>query len=385
MKLLHTGDWHVGKTIRGRSRADEFRDVFAEIAGIAKAQEVDVVLIAGDLFDTVTPTAESEQIVYQALLKLSQCADHVVMISGNHDNHRRLAAIKPLLELTNIHVAPTVARPDGGGCLRLVMADDQVLNLSLLPFVSQRGIVGVDQLMEQDADEHSMAYAERLSRVVSLLTATIDPSAVNVLLAHAMVHGGRLGGGERDAHTIYEYSVPTTVFPAHLHYVALGHLHRAQKLEGGCPIHYSGSILQLDFGEEEDKKSVNVIEAIPGAPAIVQEIPLKEGKRLRTVKGTFDSIVKVADQLQGDYLRVLLDEKPRIGLADEVRDLLPDAVDVRVLQHEQAIGGGKADMGGLKGPVELFEQYLKTRNVEDEDVFDLFKQLLGEEDATQAN
>jgi DNA repair protein SbcD/Mre11 len=383
MKLLHTGDWHVGKTIRGRSRSDEFRAVFTEIAGITEAQEVDVVLIAGDLFDTATPTAESEQIVYEALLALSQCAQHVVMISGNHDNHRRLAAIKPLLELTNIHVAPTVARPDGGGCLKLVVAD-QVLNLSLLPFVSQRGIVGVDELMQQDADEHSMAYAERLSRVISLLTATIDPSAVNVLLAHAMVHGGRLGGGERDAHTIFEYSVPTTVFPAHLHYVALGHLHRAQKLEGGCPIHYSGSILQLDFGEEEDKKSVNVIEAVPGAPAIVQEIPLKEGKRLRTVKGTFDSIVKISDQLQGDYLRVLLDEKPRIGLADEIRDLLPDAVDVRVLQHEQVIVCGKPDIRGL-GPVELFDQYLKTRNVEDKGVFDLFKQLLGEEDATQAN
>ena len=93
MRFLHTGDWHVGKTLRGRSRADEHRAVLAEIAAIAEAEQVDAVLVAGDLFDSAAPTAETEQIVYHALLALARTGAHVVVVSGNHDNERRLQAV----------------------------------------------------------------------------------------------------------------------------------------------------------------------------------------------------------------------------------------------------------------------------------------------------
>src|SRR5213596_2801936 len=102
MKLLHTSDWHVGKLLRGRSRADEHREVLAEIAGIAAAEEVDAVLVAGDLFDTAAPSPESEEIVYRALLGLAATGATVVVVAGNHDNPRRLSAVAPLLELGRV-------------------------------------------------------------------------------------------------------------------------------------------------------------------------------------------------------------------------------------------------------------------------------------------
>ena len=97
MRLLHTADWHVGRAIRGHSRADEHRAVLSEIAGLAAEHQVDVVLIAGDQFDTAAPSAEAEQIVYRALLDLAATGAQVVLVAGNHDNPRRWGAIAPLL------------------------------------------------------------------------------------------------------------------------------------------------------------------------------------------------------------------------------------------------------------------------------------------------
>ena len=386
MRILHTGDWHVGKTIRGRSRADEHQAVLNEIQEIASARQVELALVAGDLFDTAAPTAESEEIVYRALLGLSTAAGHLVVISGNHDNQRRLGAVKPLLELTNVHVAPDVARPQEGGVLALQTAKGETANIAMLPFVSQRGIIKADALMAQDADDHAMAYAERLAHIIALLCAEAASGAVNLLLAHGMVHGGKMGGGERDAHTVFEYSIPTTAFPAHLHYVALGHLHRAQALPAPCPVHYCGSPLQLDFGEVDDTKSITIIEAYAGKPARIEEVALTAGRHLRTVRGTIEQLKARSEEFGDDYLRVELDEKPAAGLSDEVRGLFRNAVDVRVTQHETQPGRLKdrtAAMG--RSPIELFGMYLQEQSAENDDVIALFKELLEEHHAAQAD
>ena len=115
--LLHTSDWHVGKAIRGASRADEHRAVLAEIAELAGAHEADIVVVAGDLFDTATPSPESEQIVYEALLALAGTGATVAVIAGNHDNARGLRAVAPLLALGNVHLVAEPRRPDDGGVL----------------------------------------------------------------------------------------------------------------------------------------------------------------------------------------------------------------------------------------------------------------------------
>ena len=105
--VLHTSDWHVGKAIRGHSRADEHRAVLAEIAGVAAEHTVDLVVVAGDLFETSAPTPESESIVYRALLDLAATGAEVVVVSGNHDNAHRLRAVAPLLELCLLYTSPS--------------------------------------------------------------------------------------------------------------------------------------------------------------------------------------------------------------------------------------------------------------------------------------
>ena len=384
MRLLHTADWHVGKAVRGRSRAAEHRAVLAEIAGIARARAVDVALVAGDLYDNATPSAEAEDIVYGALLDLAAAVQHVVVVAGNHDNPGRLAAVRPLLERTNVHVTPRIARPDDGGALDLEIHPGERLRAILLPFVSQRGIVRAEDLMARGADEHAQAFAGRLAQVIGKLCADLPGNSVNILVGHAMVHGGVLGGGERSAHTIFDYSIPATAFPSGLHYVALGHLHRTQALPAACPVHYCGSPLQLDFGEALDAKSVKVVEARAGHPASVEEVPLSAGRRLLTLRG---SLGAVADGIgrQGDaYLRIELDEQPRHGLADEVRELSSHVVDVRIAGSADAPPPPPPEPEA--DPVTLFEEYLRHRREGDTAALQaLFRELLEAEYETDAD
>lgn len=388
MKILHTADWHVGKTIRGRSRADEHAAVLTEIADVAAREQVDLVIVAGDQFDTAAPSARAEAIVYRALLDLAATGAQVVVLAGNHDSSRRWDAVKPVLDHTNVHAAARLARPADGGVVDVPVASGQTARIALLPWVSQRSIVRADQLMELDADQHAGRYAERMRQIVEALTADFGPETVNIVAGHLTVAGGMptLGGGERAAHTIFDYVVPPAVFPADAHYVALGHLHLPHRIPGPCPIWYAGSPLALDFGEREtDHKAVLIAEADPGIPAEVRPVALQAGRRLRTLRGSLDEVLDRAGQVGDAHLRVILDEPARSGLADQVRRELPGVVDVSIAPPEDGPDDPDWDLDSLRGsPVDLFADYLEDRGVEDEELEALFRELLEEVHAPDA-
>ncbi len=379
MKLLHTSDWHVGRTIRGRSRLGEHRDALGEIVDIARREQVDVALVAGDLFDTAAPSPDAEKVVYRALLDLVEAGAQVVLIAGNHDNPRRWTAVRPLLELAEVHLGSELARPDDGGTIELTTRTGETAIIGLIPFLSQRKIVKADDLMARDGYEHQGKYADRCRVIVEAMAQRFRDDTVNILLAHLTVVGGAMGGGERTAHTVFDYHVPPTVFPASAHYVALGHLHEAQQIPAAAPVWYSGSPLQLDFGEEEKPKHVLVVDAAPGTPATVEKVRLSGGRSLRTLRGTLEQVRAAAAPLGDAYLRVVLDEPGRAGLADEVRELLPNAVDVRIAGVEAEQASEAWDTDQLRqSPEALFAEYLAERNVDDPDLQMLFHELLEE-------
>jgi exonuclease SbcD len=386
VKFLHTSDWHVGKRIRGHSRADEHRAVFAEMTELAAAEQVDLVLVAGDLFETAAPTAESELIVNQALLGFAEIAP-VMVIAGNHDNPRRLAAVEPLLKLGRITMVAEPRSPDDGGVATITADDGTPVHVALLPFVSQRSIIRAGDLMSGAGFENAQTYGERMQRVIEALCSRFEPDHVNILMAHAFVHGGSSGGGERPAHLVDEYALATPDFPPSASYVALGHLHRAQQMLGATAIHYCGSPLQLDFGEQDQAKQVNLVSAEPGLPAKVTGVALNGGKRLRTLTGTVAELGAIAadDDLGDDWIRVRVTEPGRAGLAEEVRELLgPGVVDVRVERQEAATA--KTSREG-RTPQQLFGDYLKEMGVADARLQTRFAELLdesGSEGGTEA-
>jgi exonuclease SbcD len=211
VKILHTSDWHVGRKIRGRDRSEEHRAVLAELVEMADRNTVDLVLVAGDLFDTSSPTPVAEEIVWRALLDLSEVSP-VVVVAGNHDNPARLDAVGPLLARAGVSFVGAPRSPEEGG---VIAFEETGVKIAMLPFVSQRGIVRVEEIMSSDPDQHAGAYEDRLRRIIGLLTDDMGTDTVNLLVSHLTVHGAKEGGGERSAH-IFGYAIPAGLFPGHL-------------------------------------------------------------------------------------------------------------------------------------------------------------------------
>jgi DNA repair protein SbcD/Mre11 len=378
VRLLHTSDWHVGKSIRGASRADEHRAVLAEIASIAESEDVDLVIVAGDLFDSTSPSPESEEIVYQALLALAASGATVAVIAGNHDNAGGLRAVRPLLALGNVHLVAEPVRRTDGGVLALTARDGTPMRVALLPFVSKRGIVRAADLMAAEGFENAQRYSERMRLLLDAVCASFTDETVNVLAAHTFVLGALEGGGERPAHLVDEYAVAGPSFPPTIGYGALGHLHRAQRIPAGPALHYCGSPLQLDFGEGEHPRQVNVVTIEPGVPADVRALRLAAGRPLRTVRGSVDELATVTFD-DDPWLRVVVRGERRAGLADDVRRMLGErAVDVRVdAPSGPAMTAVGRDHRG-RSPQDLFAEYLRSQGVGDERLGALFADLLDE-------
>ena len=381
MKFLHTADWHVGKTLKGRDRLEEQKAVLSEIASIAEAHEVDAVLVAGDLYDTSAPSAPAQQAVVRTLLRMRQAGAEVIVIAGNHDHGPTFEAYRPLMGVAGITVSGTVRMAERGGVMKFTAkSDNSDVQVAVLPFLSQRYAVRAAEIVANTPAENVRAYDEQIRQVLASLTAGFGDGTVNLVMAHLTCVGGSFGGGERPAQSIFEYSVPASVFPVSSHYVALGHLHRRQTLPAQAPVHYSGSPLAVDFGEQENKPVVCVVEATSGTPGRVTDIPVKSGRRLRTVHGTLDELEARKDDFGEDYLRVFLAEPVRAGLRDAAAGILPNALEVRIDPEFAASGTDdrktrSPEPAAIRTPSQLFADYCAERMVSDSRVTALFDQL----------
>lgn len=378
MKFIHTSDWHVGKTLKGADRLDEQRAVLAEITRLAEQHQVDAVLVAGDLYDSSAPSAQAQRLVVQTLLAMRQVGAEVIVISGNHDHGPTFEAYRPLMGVAGITLVGMARPPDKGGLVRFrARSGGEDVQVAVLPFLSQRHAVRAAEIVTQTPAESVRAYDAMVRAIVRALTGGFSDGTVNVLMAHLTCIGGLFGGGERQAQSIFEYSVPASIFPVSAHYVALGHLHRRQSLPAHCPVHYCGSPIAVDFGEQDNASVVCLVEASPSVPARVTDLPVTAGRRLRTVRGTLSELAARADSLGEDYLRVWLREPARAGLRDDTVQVLPNALEVRIDPEfaAQPRRTGPDLSAAIRTPAELFADYCAGEQVQDPRVAALFAEL----------
>ncbi|MEV6342248.1 exonuclease SbcCD subunit D [Actinoplanes sp. NPDC051851] len=378
MRILHTSDWHVGKVLKGRDRRDEHKRVLAQVIEIAQAEQPDLVIVAGDLYDTAAPTAEATRLVTRALSALRKTGARVVAIGGNHDNGQALDALRPWADAAGIELRGSFRDDPRDLLIEGTTAGGERWRLVALPFLSQRFAIRAAEMYHLTAAEANQTYADLVARLIGKLSESFDePGVVNLVTAHLTLVGASTGGGEREAHTIMGYAVPATVFPPNAHYVALGHLHRSQRVIAPCPTRYSGSPLAVDFGEEENVSSVAVVDVAVDRAAQVRDVPVTSARPLRTVRGDLEQLAKV--NLPEAWLRVLVREAPRPGLREDVQELLPNALEVRIdpdmLPDRTA---QRAAQRAGRSPRELFGDYLDSRGNAEEGVRELFDQLYDE-------
>jgi exonuclease SbcD len=378
MRILHTSDWHVGKVLKGRDREKEHTRVLAQIIDIAAAEMPDLILLAGDLYDTAAPSPASTRLVTRALSALRRTGARVVAIGGNHDNGAALDALRPWADAAGIELRGSVSDKPDDLIIRGTTDGGESWQVVALPFLSQRFAIRAAEMYELTAAEASQTYADHIARLIGKLSAGFDqPGTVNLLTAHLTVVGASTGGGEREAHTVMGYAVPASVFPPNAHYVALGHLHRAQQVIGPCPVRYSGSPLAVDFGEEENVCSVAIVDVAADKAARVRDVPVTSAVTLRTVRGSLDQLATV--NLPDAWLRVYVREAPRVGLREDVQELLPNALEVRIdpdMVPDKA-GERMAQRAG-RSPRELFGDYLDSRGNAEDGVRELFDELYDE-------
>ena len=382
MRFLHTGDWHVGRTIRRRQRLDEARAVLEEIVEIAKNEAVDVALVCGDTYETFAPSAEAERIVYDTLLALTMDAGiSVVLVAGNHDYAKRLVAVERLLEAVDVHVVAEPRRPDEGGVIALPSRNgDQEAQIAVLSWVAERRLFGAEEMMGLQEDPHK-AYSQQIPRLLTELCAHFDPKKVNLLAGHLFVSGARPGGGERELTIGDIFGITGAALPTTPQYIALGHVHRPQEAPGApVPTRYAGSPMQLDFGDVDQQKSVTIVDVDPGKPARAREVPLSAGRRLIDLHVRLDELEGQAGADEDSYARVFLEcEGPSPGLAERVQEVLPNAVEVRLVYEREDPERAVADYRAMT-PAQLFTRYFREqRGVEpEEQVLKLFNELFEE-------
>ena len=364
MKFLHTSDWHVGRTIRNRSRMDEHRAVFAELVDIAKREQVDAVLVSGDIFHEKRPPLAAEELVARTLAQLARENIVSVVIPGNHDDAARLRTLKPLGDLLHAYMVTDLSEDPS----ELIVAVPQRTGgeralVGCLPYLHPHQVLTAAEGADRSESERLSAYQSMVQSYLEELekeALRLDSNAVSIVLAHAHISGTEFGGGEWRSSV---FPVDPGILPARVHYVALGHMHQPQKVPGtAAQTRYAGSILQMDFGERGQQKSVCLIEAHPGKPAEVSPIELTAGKALLRRTGTAPEILSQADEFTNAWVEVVLKPEGQTSELIERIRTLPGVVSLR-FEDAQA---GEADSQAIHNPserpaAELFSDYYKSR------------------------
>lgn len=373
MKFLHTSDWHVGKTLKGQTRLPEQRDVLAEIVQAARTHDVDAVIVAGDLYETFAPSADAVKLVNDTLLALSEDGRRVIAMAGNHDHAGTLEAWRTVAGRAGITLLGLPRRADDGGLVQFTTRAGELVQVACLPFLSQRYAVSAAALVAGTPADATGAYDQRIRDITAHLTAGFTQDAVTIIAAHLTVTGGSFGGGERLSQSIFDYHVPASIFGPSPHYVALGHLHRRQRLPAPCPVHYSGSPLMVDFGEQANSPVIVLVDAHPGAPAEPVDIPIASGRRLTTLTGTLDQVIAAAADVGDDWLRIVLTESARANLREDVTTAIPNVLEVTIHpDYRAATTSSRPAPAPNATPAQLLAQYLTEKAVDDPRLIEMF-------------
>lgn len=324
MRILHTADWHVGKKLGRLDRSSETEAVLDELVAIAKDHSVDLVIVAGDLFDRGLPPFLSLRLVLDTLVRLADTGASVVAIPGNHDSPELFSVLKPHLAHSNVTLVPKCLSPEDGGVVTIPSRDGRSsAQVACFPFLHESTII--DWI---DAPEDQMkAYADRVKKICDSYGSAMSSAELAILVAHFMIHGAVPTHSERELHIGEAYMAPAGAVP-NVSYAALGHIHKAQVAPGSDDYaRYCGSLMQLDFGDEGQDKGVVVAEVTPGGKRAIETIPVTAGRKLLSVRDTIEGLSRRVDELKGAILRVdVITDGPALGIADEVRALLGDDV-----------------------------------------------------------
>ena len=406
MRILHTGDWHLGKNLEGASRMDEQELFLNDFVDIVEKNKVDLVIIAGDVYDNSNPPARAEKMFYDTLKKLSKNGERLILvIAGNHDNPERLVAAGPLAMEHGIIMSGTPKTViqcgeygqhkvinSGEGFIEVEINNEKAVILTV-SYPSEKRLNEV-LYGEMDSDEDRVkTYGERIKSLFDSLEKNYRSDTINLVVSHLFAMGSEDGGSERSIQLGGSYIVNGSCFPKEAQYIALGHVHKPQIVPGtNKKARYSGSPLHYNKKEINIKKKCFIIDVKANEECVVNEIELKIYKpieiwKCESISDAIDKCEENKDRNCWVYLEVKCDRYIREDEIKKMKGIKKDILEIiPKLQSDEE--NESAVTIQEKSFEEIFREfYKKERNIEaDDEVVNLLLKLVSEEgDEDEAN
>lgn len=376
MKILHTSDWHIGQRLYTRDRSTEHKLFFDWLIELINREKVELLIVSGDIFDIGFPPNQALQLYYQTLTRLQQSAcRHVVITGGNHDSISTLNAPRQVLRYLNVHVVGGVPEKPQDQLIEIKNPQGETqLVVCAVPFLRDRDIrTAVAGESYQDRTkairEGIIAHYTQIAQIAQKYSEQNIPI---IATGHLFAAGASTTDSERDIHIGNLAKIEATRFPETFDYIALGHIHRPQKIAGKNHIRYSGAPIPLSFSERKDPKLLLMLETAKNKPIAVQEILVPQFRRLLSFRGTYQQVIEQirAHQSQSqlaDWAEVHIEEPHhQPELIERFNHFLEQTQNPQIIHYTMRF----ADQ--VSGTRQLFEPTTSLSEMQATEVFDKF-------------
>ncbi|MGV8983076.1 exonuclease SbcCD subunit D [Clostridium sp.] len=383
MRILHTSDWHLGKTLEQYSRLEEQEEFLGEFEEIVGKNDIDLVIIAGDIYDNGNPPAKAESMFYKTLKNITKGGKTAVLvIAGNHDNPERLVAASPLAYKHGVILLgepKSIARqgsfgeegPENKCEFEIIESGEGYIELSIrgeraviitLPYPSEKRL---NEVLSEglDDEERQKSYSDRIGQLFEKLSTKYRDDTINLVVSHLYVVGGEESGSERSIQLGGSLSVSPAIFPEKAQYSALGHLHRPQKVPGTSgKIRYSGSPIQYSKSEINYSKGAFLVNVKAGSEAEISQIMFRNYKPIEVWKCSSVEEALQKCELEGErniwvYLEIKTKEIISTENIKEMKRLRRDIVSIQPILEGIDTEEDLVESLREKSMEEMFKEY----------------------------
>lgn len=401
MRILHTSDWHLGKNLEGYSRMDEQEAFLNDFVKIVQENNIDMVIIAGDIYDNSNPPARAEKMFYDTLKKLSSGGERTTLvIAGNHDNPERLVAAGPLARdhgIIMIGTPKAVVSVGQYGNSKVLRAGEGYIEIQInkekaviltVPYPSEKRLNEVLYGEMDEEEEKAKTYGERIKALFNKLSSNYRDDTINLVVSHLFTMGSEEAGSERNVQLGGSFIVDGGCFPEKAQYIALGHVHKPQLVPGtNKKARYSGSPLQYNKKEINFKKKCFIVDVKAQEECKIEEVEFKVYKpievwKCESIEAAIEKCEENKDKDCWVYLEITTDRYIR---EDEIKKMKSTKNDILEIMPKMV---GKENMefdinSFSERPFkDIFKEfYLKERKVEpQEEVVDLLLSIVDDKE-----
>ena len=396
MRFIHTSDWHIGKNLEGHSRLEEQEKFCNDFIKIVETNNIDMVIIAGDVYDTSNPPAGAETLFYKTICKLANNGNRcVLVIAGNHDNPERLSAITPLAKEQGIIIlgyplsSITKLKYNGyeiveakEGYMKLDIKGEKVCVITL-PYPSEKRLNDAIRGVESE-EELQKTYSSKIGDIFRKLEENFEEDSINIAVSHLFVCGGDSSDSERQIQLGGSLVVDKHDLPQKSQYTALGHLHKPQKVSERLNVYYSGSPLQYSVKENMYAKGANIVEIHAKENPVITPIYFNNYKPIEIFKcDGIEEALKVCEENKDrdiwSYFEIKTEEVISQDNIKKMKSYLKDIVEIKPIitseYEENNIDVKEKSMAQLFNDFYKFKEKCEPRG----ELMDLFLNIVSEE------